>query len=82
MLSYKFHFSVLTIGDNADNTAMRVTQLYQDDLPTMYQRGTCPRGDLQERPTERPTEGRGFINSPYVFLMNIFVLVSIFVLVN
>ena len=75
-ISFPYH-----AGGSADNTAMRVSQLYQDDLPTMYQRGTCPNGDLQERPTGG-RGGRGFINSPYVFLMNIFILISIFVLVN
>ena len=65
-------------GGNADNIAMRVRQLYQDDLPAMYQRGSCTAGDLQER----PPGGSGSINYPYVFLINIFILVSIFVLVH
>ena len=62
---------------------MRVRQLYQDDLPTMYQRGSCAAGDLQERPSSPPSStppgGSGSINYPYVFLINIFILVSIFV---
>ena len=27
---------------------MRVRQLYQNDLPSMYQRGECAEGDLQQ----------------------------------
>ena len=65
-------------GGNADNIAMRVRGLYQNDLPSMYQRGSCAIGDLQER----PSGGSRSINYPYVFLINIFILISIFVLVN
>ena len=36
-------------GSNADSIAMRVRQLYQNDLPSMYQRGECAEGDLQQR---------------------------------
>ena len=36
-------------GSNADSIAMRVRQLYQDDLPSMYQRGECAEGDLLQR---------------------------------
>ena len=44
-----------TTGVNADSIAMRVRQLYQNDLPSMYQRGLCPVGDLQQRSTATPT---------------------------
>ena len=56
---------------------MRVKQLYQNDLPSMYQRGGCNDGDLQER-----TGSGSFINKPYVILANILILVAIFVLLN
>ena len=64
-------------GVNADSIAMRVRQLYQNDLPSMYQRGECAEGDLQQR-----VDGGGFINKPFGFLMTILMLVSIFVLLH
>ena len=78
MLRYVAFLCPDCTGGNADNIAMRVRGLYQNDLPAMYQRGSCPIGDLQER----PSGSSGSINYPYVFLINIFTLVSIFVLVN
>ena len=59
---------------------MRVRQLYQSDLPSVYQRGGCDDGDLQQG-----TRGNGsgsFINKPHVILANILILVAIFVLLN
>ena len=59
---------------------MRVRQLYQNDLPSMYQRGGCSEGDLQQR--TGGDRGGGFINETFGFLTIILICVSIFVLQN
>ena len=66
-------------GSNADNIAMRVRQLYQDDLPSMYQRGECVEGDLRQR-TGGDGNGGGSINRPFGFLITMLILISIFIL--
>ena len=66
-------------GSNADSIAMRVRQLYQNDLPSMYKRGECAEGDLRQR-TGEDGNGGGFINRPFGFLITILILISIFVL--
>ena len=76
-----------TTGGNASSIAMRVKQMYQDDLPGMYQRGSCPMGDLQQRPSVAPTPtttptAAGFISNPCVLLTNFMLLLSIFILLN
>lgn len=71
-------------GDNADSIAMRVRQLYQNDL-SMYQRGGCPEGDLQQGTGEgggTGDNGGGFINKTFGFLTTILICVFIFVLQN
>ena len=68
-------------GSNADSIAMRVRQLYQDDLPSMYQRGGCAEGDLQQR-SGGDNNGGGFINRPFGFLTTMLILISIFILLN
>ena len=66
-------------GVNADSIAMRVRQLYQDDLPSMYQRGGCAEGDLQQRSggddNGGDDNGGGFINRPFGFLTTMLILI-------
>ena len=73
-------------GSNADSIAMRVRQLYQNDLPSMYQRGECAEGDLQQRSggdgNGGDGNGGGFINRPFGFLTTMLILISIFILLN
>ena len=59
---------------------MRIRQLYQNDLPAMYQRCGCMNDDLQQR-TGGDNDGN-FINKPHVFLANILMLIVIIVLLN
>lgn len=78
----------LCLLGSANNIAVRVRQLYQDDLPRMYQRGGCPVGDLRQRttsPTPSPTTppgGRALINNPFVFQIYFCLLVSVILLLQ
>ena len=68
---------------SADSIVMHVRQLYQDDLPSMYQRGSCPMGDLQQHPTVVPTPtAASFVSNPCVLLPNFMLLLSMFILLN
>ena len=70
-------FFLLIPGGSANSIAMRVRQLYQNDLPERYQRGSCAMGDLQEH-----TTAAGFISNPCALLISLMLLLSIFILLN
>ena len=75
LLFYVCSLSFPTTSGSADSIAMHVRQLYQDDLPSMYQRGSCPMGDLQQHPTAVPTPtAAGFVSNPCVLLPNFMLL--------
>ena len=70
-LCNSMYHSIGTKAD-ADAISMKVQRLNQNRLPQMYQRGSCPEGDLRE--------SGSFIMQPQLLLLVILAAMSCYIL--